>query len=266
MKIGIVGCGGTMGRLLVKEVAAAEDCRLSGGSGRPGSPLIGRDVTEQAGLEPSGLIVTDDAGALFRDCDAVIDLSVAGAASHHAELAAAHGVALVHGTSGLDAAQQEAVEAAARHTAVVQSSSMSIGVNLMVELTEQTAAVLGEDYDIEIVELFHRNKVDAPSGTSLALGRAAAAGRGADLDALAVFQRDGEIGPRPAGAIGFAVLRGGDSPGEHTVIFAGAGERVEIAHKASSRSIYTQGAVAAARWAVGQPAGLYSMRDVLGLA
>ena len=125
---------------------------------------------------------------------------------------------------------------------------------------------LGDDYDVEIVELFHRNKVDAPSGTSLALGRAAAAGRGGELKDLAVYQRDGEIGPRPSGAIGFAVLRGGDSPGEHTVIFAGAGERVEIAHKASSRAIYTQGAVAAARWAVGKPAGLYSMRDVLGLA
>jgi 4-hydroxy-tetrahydrodipicolinate reductase len=266
MKIGIVGCGGTMGRALVLEVMAAEECALSGGTGRPGSPLIGRDVTEQAGLEPSGLIITDDAEALFRASDAVIDLSVADMATSHAELAAAHGVALVHGTSGLDTTQQGAVEAAAERTAVVQSSSMSIGVNLMLELTEQTAAVLGDDYDVEIVELFHRNKVDAPSGTSLALGRAAAAGRGGDLNDLAVYQRDGEIGPRPSGAIGFAVLRGGDSPGEHTVIFAGAGERVEIAHKASSRAIYTQGAVAAARWAVGRPAGLYSMRDVLGLA
>ncbi|HJO96944.1 MAG TPA: 4-hydroxy-tetrahydrodipicolinate reductase, partial [Rhodospirillales bacterium] len=249
MKIGIVGCGGTMGRALVLEVMAAEGCALSGGTGRPGSPLIGRDVTEQAGLEPSGLIVADNAEALFRDSDAVIDLSVADMAPSHAELAAAHGVALVHGTSGLDSAQQGAVEAAAERTAVVQSSSMSIGVNLMLELTEQTAGVLGDDYDVEIVELFHRNKVDAPSGTSLALGRAAAAGRGGELKDLAVYQRDGEIGPRPSGAIGFAVLRGGDSPGEHTVIFAGAGERVEIAHKASSRAIYTQGAVAAARWA-----------------
>jgi 4-hydroxy-tetrahydrodipicolinate reductase len=265
MKIGIVGCGGTMGRLLVQEVVAAEDCALSGGTGRPGSPLIGLDVTEQAGLRPSGLIVADDAEALFQASDAVIDLSVADAAPRHAELAGAHGVALVHGTSGLDAAQQKAIEAAAERTAVVQSSSMSIGVNLMLELTEQVAGVLDDDYDIEIVELFHRNKADAPSGTSLALGRAAAAGRGGDLDALAVYERDGEIGSRPAGAIGFAVLRGGDSPGEHTVIFAGAGERVELAHKASSRAIYTLGAVAAARWAVGKPAGLYSMRDVLGL-
>jgi len=266
MKIGIVGCGGTMGRLLVQEVVAAEDCVLSGGTGRPGSPLIGRDVSEQAGLKPSGLIVADDAEALFQASDAVIDLSVASAAPRHAELAALHGVAFVHGTSGLNAAQQGAVEAGAGRTAVVQSSNMSIGVNLMLALTEQVAGVLDDDYDIEIVELFHRKKADAPSGTSLALGRAAAAGRGGDFDALAIYERDGEIGPRPDGAIGFAVLRGGDSPGEHTVIFAGAGERVEIAHKASSRAIYTLGAVAAVRWAIGKPAGLYSMRDVLGLA
>ena len=153
--------------------------------------------------------------------------------------------------------------AAARRTAVVQSSNMSVGVNLLLELTEQVAGVLGDDYDVEIIELFHRDKADAPSGTSLALGRAAAAGRGVDLDAVAIYKRDGEIGPRPRGAIGFAVLRGGDLPGEHTVVFAGTGERVEIAHKASSRTIYTQGAVAAARWAAGKPAGLYSMRDVL---
>ena len=266
MKIGIVGCGGTMGRLLVRQVVTAEDCALSGGTGRTGSPLIGRDVTEQAGLEPSGLIVADDAQALFRASDAVIDFSAAAAAPRHAELAGMHGVVLVHGTSGLDAAQQGAVAAAARRTAVVQSSNMSVGVNLLLELTEQVAGVLGDDYDVEIIELFHRDKADAPSGTSLALGRAAAAGRGVDLDAVAIYKRDGEIGPRPRGAIGFAVLRGGDSPGEHTVGFAGTGERVEIAHKASSRTIYTQGAVAAARWAAGKPAGLYSMRDVLGPA
>jgi 4-hydroxy-tetrahydrodipicolinate reductase len=266
MKVGIVGCGGTMGRLLVQELVAAEDCVLSGGTGRPGSPLIGLDVTEQARLKPSGLIVADDAEALYQASDVVIDLSVASAAPRHAELAAIHGVALVHGTSGLDAAQQSAVEAAAGRTPIVQSSSMSIGVNLMLELTKQAAGALDDDYDIEIVELFHRNKADAPSGTSLALGRAAAAGRGGDFDALAIYERDGEIGPRPDGAIGFAVLRGGDSPGEHTVIFAGTGERIEIAHKASSRAIYTLGAVAAARWAVGKSAGLYSMRDVLGLA
>ncbi len=265
MKIGIVGCGGTMGRLLVKEVAAAEDCRLSGGSGRPGSPLIGRDVTEQAGLEPSGLIVTDDAGALFRDCDAVIDLSVAGAASHHAELAAAHGVALVHGTSGLDAAQQEAVEAAARHTAVVQSSSMSIGVNLMVELTEQTAAVLGEDYDIEIVELFHRNKVDAPSGTALMLGEAAAEGRGVALADVSDRGRDGITGARKRGDIGFTAIRGGDIVGEHDVMFAAAGERIILRHIASDRAVFARGAIKAAVWGQGKPAGAYDMLDVLGL-
>ena len=266
MKIGIAGCAGTMGRLLVQEVWATDGCELCGGSGRPGSAIVGADVTEQAGLKPSGLEVTDDAKVLFRASDAVIDFSVAAAAPAHAALAAEHGVVLVHGTSGLDAEQQSAVEAAAAKTAVVQSANMSLGVNLVLGLTEQVAAILGDDYDIEILELFHRRKVDAPSGTSLALGRAAAKGRGGDLDRLAVRSRDGEIGPRPRGAIGFASLRGGDGPGEHTVIFAGTGERVEIAHKASSRAIYTRGAVAAARWAMGKPPGLYSMRDVLDLS
>lgn len=265
MKVGIVGCGGSMGRALVQAVVAADGMELAGGTGRPGSEILGKDVGETAGAGKTGLTIGADADALFAAADAVIDFSVAAAAPRHAELAAKHGTVLIYGTSGLNAEQQKTVVDAARKVAVVQSSNMSVGVNLVLGLTEQVARILGPDYDVEILELFHRKKVDAPSGTSLALGRAAAKARGVDLNKAAVRGRDGEIGPRPTGAIGFSAMRGGDSPGEHTVIFAGVGERIEIAHRASSRAIYTAGAIKAAQWAKGRKPGLYSMLDVLGL-
>jgi len=266
MKIGIVGCGGRMGRMLVAEIAATAGCELAGGSEAPNSPLIGQDVAGLAGLADSGIKVGGDAEALFAAADAVIDFTVPAATARHAELAARHGTALVAGTTGLSAEQQAAVVEAARRVAVLQAANMSPGVNMLLALTRRVASALGPDYDIEVMEMHHRHKVDAPSGTALALGRAAADGRGVLLDDVAQRVRDGHTGARRAGDIGFATLRGGDVAGEHTVIFAADGERLELGHRASSRAVYARGAVRAARWLHGRQPGLYSMLDVLGFA
>ncbi|MDP6787315.1 MAG: 4-hydroxy-tetrahydrodipicolinate reductase [Rhodospirillales bacterium] len=265
MRIGIVGCGGRLGRLLVQEVAQTEGCALGGGTGRAGSAVIGRDVAQQAGLAPAGLAVTADGEALFTACDAVIDFSVASAAPSSADLAARHGVPLVLGTTGIGAEDQSAVAAAAAKTAIVQPANTSLGMNVVLALAERAAAALGTDYDVEILGQQHRHKVDAPSGASLALARAAAAGRGVVLDQVEQRGRLGDIGRRPRGAIGLATVSGGDLSVIHTAIFAGTGERLEVTHRGSTRAIYPKGAVRAARWAVGRPAGLYSMAEVLDL-
>ncbi|MEO5373885.1 MAG: 4-hydroxy-tetrahydrodipicolinate reductase [Alphaproteobacteria bacterium] len=265
MRIGIVGCGGRMGGMLVAQVLNTGDCALAGGTERPGCDAVGLDVGTVAGRAPVGLMVGADARALFEASEAVIDFTSPKATVAHAALAAETGTALVIGTTGLEPPQQAVIAAAALRTVIVQAPNMSIGVNLLFSLVEQVAKILDENYDIEIVEMHHRHKVDAPSGTALGLGRAAALGRGVDLDTVAERVRDGNTGPRRRGDIGFATLRGGDVTGEHTVIFATPGERVELTHKASSRAIFAQGAVRAALWSKGRPPGLYSMRDVLGL-
>ena len=266
LRIGIVGCGGRLGRLLVQEVADTEGCALGGGTGRPGSAVIGCDVAAVAGLAPAGVTVTADAGALFATCDAVIDFSVVRVAPESAALAAEHGVPLVIGTTGIGAQGQAAVAAAAARTAIVQPANTSLGMNVLFALVERAARALGTDYDIEILGQQHRYKVDAPSGGTLALAGAAAAGRGVELGQVEQRGRRGDIGRRPAGAIGVATVSGGDLSVIHTAIFAGTGERLELTHRVSTRAIYTKGAVVAARWAVGRPPGLYSMGDVLGLA
>lgn len=265
MKIGIAGCAGRMGRMLVEAVLETEGATLSGGIECPGHGAIGEDVAALAGATPCGLTIGDDAGALFAASDTIIDFTSPDATVRHAELARERGVALVVGTTGLRPADFEVLKAAARSVAVVQAANMSVGVNLLLGLTQQVAAILADTYDIEIVEMHHRHKVDAPSGTALALGQAAANGRGVDLDAKAQRVRDGIVGARRKGDIGFATLRGGDVVGEHTVIFAGDGERIELKHKAASRTVFARGAVRAALWTRGQPPGLYSMREVLGL-
>ncbi len=264
MKIGIVGCAGRMGRMVATQVLANDACTLVGGTEAPGSEFIGQDMAALAGAPASDLKVGDDADALFSAADAVIDFTSPAATAAHAAFAAAHGTALVAGTTGLDAAQQEAVVDAARKTAIVQAANMSVGVNLVLGLTEQVASILGDDYDIEIVEMHHRHKVDAPSGTALAMGGAAAAGRGVDLESVSQRGRDGHTGARRRGDLGFATWRGGAVVGEHTVVFATEGERVEIGHKASSRAVFARGAMRAVLWVEGKPPGLYSMRDVLG--
>jgi 4-hydroxy-tetrahydrodipicolinate reductase len=263
--MGVIGCGGRMGRMLVAEIAGAEDCVLAGGSARPGSAAIGQDVGELAGIARVGLAVGDSAETLIRASDVAIDFTAAEAAARHAGLAAQFGKAIVIGTTALTPEHEAAVRAAARRVPVVWAANTSLGINLLLGLVEQVAARLGPDWDIEIVEMHHRGKVDAPSGTALALGRVAAAARGTTLDAAAQRGRDGITGPRRAGAIGFAALRGGDAVGDHHAIFAGAGERLELVHRATNRAIYAKGAVRAARWAVGRPPGLYGMKDVLGL-
>ncbi|HWK46765.1 MAG TPA: 4-hydroxy-tetrahydrodipicolinate reductase [Stellaceae bacterium] len=261
-RIGIMGCGGRMGKLLIAEVLATPGAVLAGGTT---SSAAGRDLGEIAGLPPAGIVGTADAEAVIAASDVVIDFTAPAVAARHAILAASHGTALVIGTTGLDAAATSAIEAAAAAVAVIAAPNMSLGVNLLLGLVEQVARRLDAGYDIEIVETHHRHKVDAPSGTALGLGKAAAAGRGVELDAVAIRSRDGHTGPRPAGSIGFAALRGGDIVGDHTVMFAGEGERLELTHRAGDRRIYARGAVRAALWTMERPAGLYGMRDVLGL-
>ena len=239
IRIGIVGCAGRMGRMLIKTVTATEGCALAGGSDAPGSDAQGQDLGTLAGLPALGLSVGDDPLEVFAAAHAVIDFTTPKASARHAEMAAQGQVVYVVGTTGLNAEQQGAIERA--------------------------AAMLDDDYDIEVLEMHHRWKVDAPSGTALALGQAAAAGRGVELDKVAQRGRDGMTGARRRGDIGFAALRGGDVTGDHSVILAAEGERIEITHKAATRDIYARGAVKAAMWARGRPSGLYSMKDVLGL-
>ena len=265
MKIGIPGAAGRMGQALIRQVAATDGCTVAAATEVPEHPALGRDCGTLAGIEPLGVAVGDDPQAMFRAADAVLDFTLPGAAARHAELAAAEGTMLIVGTTGLGADEQAALEAAAATVAVVQAPNMSLAVNLLFRLTEQVAGSLDDDYDIEIVEMHHRHKIDAPSGTALGLGRAAARGRGISFDDVAKRGRDGVTGARPRGEIGLAALRGGDVTGEHSVIFAADGERLELAVRSSNRQTYARGAVQAARWAEGRGPGLYTMADVLGL-
>ena len=266
MKIGIPGAAGRMGQALTRQVAASDGCVLAAATEVPGHPALGRDCGALAGIEPLGVAVSDDPEAMFRAADAVLDFTLPGAAAGHAALAAAHGTALVIGTTGLGAAEQAALDEAAARAPVVQAPNMSLAVNLLFRLTEQVAGILDDDYDIEIVEMHHRHKIDAPSGTALGLGRAAARARGVSLDEVAERGRDGVTGARARGAIGFAALRGGDVVGEHSVIFAAEGERLELTCRSANRQTYARGALLAARWAEGRAPGLYTMADVLGFA
>ncbi len=265
VKIGVVGCAGRMGRMLVHCIQETTGAELAGGTETPGADALGRDLGELAGLGSIGLAAGDDPVALFARADAVVDFTVPAASLAHAELAAQTKVAHVIGTTGLDQRQEASLERAAAHTPLVVAGNMSLGVTLLATLVERVARALDGDFDIEVLEMHHRRKVDAPSGTALLLGRAAAAGRGVELDEVAQRVRDGHTGARPRGQIGFATLRGGDVVGDHSVIFAAEGERIELTHKASTREVFARGAIKAALWAHGKPPGLYSMKDVLGL-
>jgi 4-hydroxy-tetrahydrodipicolinate reductase len=266
MRIGVLGCAGRMGRAVIGEILTTAGCTLAGGVEQAGHQALGQDLGALAGVDPSGVAVSEEAEALIGAADVVIEFSVPEATAAHVALAAAHGTGHVIGTTGLSKAQEQAIRVAAQRTAIMRAANMSLGVNLLLGLTEQVARTLGADaFDIEILEMHHKHKVDAPSGTALALGEAAARGRGVKLAEAAERGRDGLPGARRAGAIGFAALRGGDVVGDHVVIFAGAGERLELAHRATDRRIYARGAVIAARWLQGRPAGLYGMADVLGL-
>ncbi len=262
--IGIVGCAGRMGRMVIQEVLATDGCHVAGGTEAPGGP-IGQDLGTLVGAEPAGVTISDDPAALFEAADAVIDFTVPAATRLHAEAADASGTCYVVGTTGLSAEDQAVIDAAAKSAPVVQAPNFSVGVNLLFALTKKVAATLGPEYDIEILEMHHRHKIDAPSGTALGLGEAAAAGRQVALDSVARTAREGHTGPRASGEIGFATLRGGGVIGDHTAMFANEVERLELTHKAGSRGIFAGGAVRAALWLQGKAPGLYGMADVLGL-
>jgi len=254
-----------MGKALINEIALYEDCTLSGGTVRKDSDFAAMDLGTLAGLEPLNIKATTDTAALLKNSDAVIDFTTPENSLKTAEISAKQGKIAVLGTTGFTDAQKKELTAYAKKTPIIWSANMSIGVNLLQGLVQKVASLLDDSYDIEIVEMHHCRKVDAPSGTALALGEAAARGRGMKLKDVACKARDGMIGPRPRGEIGFATLRGGDVIGEHTVIFAGDGERIELSHKASSRQIFAKGAVRAALWAKGKPSGFYTMQDVLSV-
>ncbi|WP_193143179.1 4-hydroxy-tetrahydrodipicolinate reductase [Meridianimarinicoccus sp. MJW13] len=261
----VMGVSGRMGRMLVQTVQDNPKTHLSGAVERPGHDWIGRDLGEAMGGAATGVVVTGDAAAALDRADAVIDFTAPAATVALAQLAADKGVVHVIGTTGMTEADIAAVDAVTDRGVVVRAGNMSLGVNLLVQLTRQVAAALDEDYDIEVVEGHHRHKVDAPSGTALMLGQAAADGRGVDLEQASDRGRDGITGPRERGKIGFHAIRGGDIIGEHDVLFAADGERITLRHVASDRSVFARGAVKAALWGQGKVPGHYSMLDVLGL-
>lgn len=266
MKIGILGGAGRMGQMIAREIIGGpKSTTLAATVDHAKSWAIGKDIGGMLGGDPYGVCVTTDKKAAFKACDVLIDFTSPEATAEHAALAAELKKGLVVGTTGLGEEQEKALQAAGAKTAILYSANMSVGVNLLISLVEQAAAKLGPDFDIEIFEAHHRHKVDAPSGTALALGHGAARGRGVKLADVMVSARHGQTGPREAGTIGFSVFRGGDVVGDHTVTFAGTGERLELSHRASDRGLFAKGALKAAQWLAGKPAGLYSMRDVLGL-
>ena len=265
MKIAIMGAAGRMGRELARAAHAASGCTVIGGIELAGSPFIGQDVGVLAGVGEIGAPITDDALELIARCDAVLDFTIPKASVEFAGLAANARVVHVLGTTGLSEADEAAIAAAARHARIIKAGNMSLGVNLLVALTKKVAQALDEDFDIEVLEMHHKHKIDAPSGTALMLGQAAAEGRGISHKDRSVRVRDGHTGARNRGDIGYATLRGGNVVGEHTVIFAADGERIELSHRATDRGLFARGAVRAALWGRDKPPGLYSMMDVLGL-
>ena len=263
IKLAIPGSAGRMGGMLIRAIAAAPDLELVAATDRPDSPFIGHDAGEVAQAGANGVIIGSDPKKLFGLADVVIDFTSPTASLHHAKLAASCSTAMVIGTTGLNADDESKIAATAKGNAVIYCANTSVGVTLLTQLVEEIAAKLTEGWDIEVLETHHHHKIDAPSGTALALGKAAAKGRGVVLDEVADIVRKGQTGARKQGDIGFAVLRGGDVVGEHSVIFYGDAERVEISHRATDRVIFARGAIRAARFAVTANSGFYNMTDVL---
>ncbi len=257
MKVGVVGCNGRVGKLIIEELQSGNwnkcSLELCGGSAR------------NTGDENHDFFITDNEEELFEKSDIIIDFTLPEGTVNHAKLAAKHKKTLIVGTTGLSLEDEDALRAAAQETTVIYAANMSVGVNLLLALVEKAAATLDPDWDIEIFESHHKYKVDAPSGTALAIGRSAAIGRGGNLENMADYNRHGHTGARETGKIGFSVARGGDVVGEHTAFFFGEGERIELTHKATNRSLFAKGALRAAAWSVGKEPGLYSMRDVLDI-
>lgn len=263
-KLAIAGASGRMGRMLVEAVLATPDAQLAAALDLPGSPALGQDAGAFAGRD-TGVIVTADTRAGLAAADVLIDFTRPEGTLAHLALCAELGVRAVIGTTGFTPAQKAEIASFAQRVGVVFAPNMSVGVNVMLRLLEQAARALGEGYDVEVIEAHHKHKVDAPSGTALAMGEAVARARGVDLATHGVFTRHGHTGERVGGSIGFATVRGGDIIGEHTVLFAGTGERIEISHKSSSRANYAEGSLRAARFVASRGPGLYGMGDVLGL-
>jgi 4-hydroxy-tetrahydrodipicolinate reductase len=262
VRIGIAGASGRMGQALIDATLAAPDLTLTVALDVAQSAMAGADAGARIGRR-TGVIVSADFDAVLSQCDVLVDFTRPEGTLAHAAACARDGVRLVAGTTGFGAAQKAELAAFAQRTAIVFAPNMSVGVNVLLKLVERAAAQLGPAYDIEIVEMHHKHKVDAPSGTALGLGEAAARGAGVALASHAVYAREGVTGPRKAGTIGFATLRGGDVVGEHTVVFAGAGERIELTHRATSRATFAEGALRAARFVADRAPGLYDMADVL---
>lgn len=267
IRVAMLGASGRMGRSIVALVAAdAGGLQLSGALVARDDAAVGQDAGAFSGSAPLAIAITDDPKRALTDASVAIDFTVADASIRNAHLCRELGVPMVIGTTGHSSAQRAELNELARGIAIVLAPNMSLGVNVLLKLAELAARALpGDRYDAEIFEAHHRNKVDAPSGTALALGRATAQGRGVNLDDVAVYDRHGNTGIREAGRIGFSVVRGGDIVGDHRLIFAGPGETIELAHHAQDRSGFARGALVAARWVVGRPPGLYAMTDVLGL-
>jgi len=266
MRLIVAGAGGRMGRALVRVISETPGAVLTGALEVPGSELLGKDSGVLAGLPANAIKLSADLWSLSANADGILDFTVPGATIANVAIAAERGLVHVIGTTGLSASDDAVIKSVTSRAIVVKSGNMSLGINLLAALVKRVAKSLDDSFDIEIVEMHHRAKVDAPSGTALMLGEAAAAGRGIDLYAHSARGRDGQTGARRPGDIGFASLRGGSVTGDHSVIFAGAMERIELTHRAEDRTMFAQGAVKAALWARGQKPGFYSMADVLGLS
>jgi len=264
IRVAVAGASGRMGRMLIEAVLASDDCRLSGALDVPGSAAIGSDAGVALG-RATGVTVTADLAQGISGADVLIDFTRPEGTLAHLAVCRAQGVAMVIGTTGFSPADKAQIAEAAKTLPIVLAPNMSVGVNVMLELIAQAARALGEGYDIEVVEAHHRYKVDAPSGTALAMGEALAHATGRRLEDCAVYAREGVTGERKTGSIGFASIRGGDIVGDHTVLFAGTGERLEITHRSNSRGNYAAGSLRAARFLQGRAPGLYGMHDVLGL-
>lgn len=264
LKIAVAGASGRMGKMLVEAIANADDMVLVGALDVPASPALGTDAAASLG-KPCGVTITSDLAAGLANASFLIDFTRPEGTLKHLEYCAAHGIKMIIGTTGFDEAGKAAIAAAAKKTAIVFAPNMSVGVNVTMKLLEMAAKSFAQGYDIEIVEAHHRHKVDAPSGTALKMGEVIADAIGRDLNEVGVFAREGVTGERDPSSIGFATIRGGDIVGDHTVLFAGIGERVEISHKSSSRVTYAHGSLRAARFLADKSAGLFDMYDVLGL-
>lgn len=264
-RIAVVGAAGRMGRMFVEAIANDERVRLGAAIGRPGSGLLGVDAGELVGVGALGVPLTDSLPGSVEAFDTVIDFTTPAFTLENVALCRQHGKSIVVGTTGLNDRQKAQLQEAAADISIVFAANMSVGVNLVFKLLETAARIMDEDADIEIIEAHHRNKVDAPSGTALTMGEIVADAVGRDLKKCAIYGREGVTGVRDRKTIGFSTIRAGDVIGDHTVLFASEGERVEITHKASNRVIYALGALRAVRWLADKPAGLYSMQDVLGL-